>query len=476
MRLDTELLDGPPAAGARILALARCADVEEAAARLADPADGEALHDLRVALRRLRSTLTALAPLLGDPLRERQRRRLRKAARLTGPAREAEVLLAWLQGTRELLQAPWRGAQDWLVERVERARQHAAAAVADRAVPRLARVLPRLARRLARPAPPPAPGAPASLAAALAPLLRERAVALREALRGVAGAEDAAGLHGARLQAKRLRYLLEPLRGQEGSGADEAVRALKGLQELLGEWHDAHQAREALVAARVEATADRARWRDRGGGEADFRPGLLALERLAAARAAAPWARLEADHLGAQATPLLDLAYAVVAWLEARGAEEIAAAPERRLLLTGLPSEVTGGEVEEVEQGWLAGARPVESVGLVRSTLGEQHFRARGAARGSAVVEPLARADFESLWPLTEGRRVSRRSHRAPVEPGWRFDEYLDRRLVLAVAEGESPAPEAAPPAWLEPLVVREVTGERGYTDEALARRPPRRG
>jgi CYTH domain-containing protein len=71
---------------------------------------------------------------------------------------------------------------------------------------------------------------------------------------------------------------------------------------------------------------------------------------------------------------------------------------------------------------------------------------------------------------------VARRSHRAPIEPGWRFDEYLDRRLVLAVAEGESPAPQAAPPTWLEPLVVREVTGERGYTDEALARRPPRRG
>ncbi len=290
----------------------------------------------------------------------------------------------------------------------------------------------------------------------------------------MAGADDVAAIHGARLEGKRLRYLLEPLRGVTGSGADEAVAALKELQDLLGEWHDAQAAQQALAAALTEAAADRARWRGRGGGDADYRPGLLALERLAAARGAAQWSRLEEGYLGARATPLLDLAYAVVAALEARGAEAAAgagAATERRLLLTALPVEVAGGEVEEVEQGWLPGERPRESVGLVRSALGEQHFRARTGGRGPAAVEPLARGDFEALWPLTEGRRVARRSHRSPAEPAWRFDEYLDRRLVLAVAEADAP-----PPPWLEPLVVREVTGERGYADDALARRPPRRG
>ncbi len=141
MRLDPELLDGPPGAGARVMALARCADVEEAAGRLADPADAEALHDLRVALRRLRGALRALAPVLGEPLPEKDLRRLRKAARLTGPARDAEVLLAWLDGTREQLQAPYRGALDWLQERVERRRTRAAAKVARRALPRLGRFL-----------------------------------------------------------------------------------------------------------------------------------------------------------------------------------------------------------------------------------------------------------------------------------------------------------------------------------------------
>jgi hypothetical protein len=43
---------------------------------------------------------------------------------------------------------------------------------------------------------------------------------------------------------------------------------------------------------------------------------------------------------------------------------------------------------------------------------------------------------------------------------------------VLAVAEEGNAEP---PPPWLEPVLVRDVSGERGYLDEALARRPARR-
>jgi len=55
---------------------------------------------------------------------------------------------------------------------------------------------------------------------------------------------------------------------------------------------------------------------------------------------------------------------------------------------------------------------------------------------------------------------------------GWHFDEYVDRPLVLAVAEEGN---VEAPPEWLEPVLVREVSAERGYLDEALARRSARR-
>jgi hypothetical protein len=311
---------------------------------------------------------------------------------------------------------------------------------------------------------------------ALAALLRAQAVALREAIGEVVGPDDVPAIHQVRIEGKRLRYLLEPLRGTPGADAEEAVKGLKRFQDLIGEWHDAQSARLALAAAQVEAQADRARWRGQGGGDADYRPGLLALDRLAAQRAAALYAELEADHLKGRATRLLDKVYAVVAALEERGAvpEDAAGgavAPERRLLLTGLPPQAIG-EVEEIEQGWLPGDRARESVGLVRSSAGEQHFRSRPGPRGPAAVEPLTRGDFEAFWPLTEGRRVAKRSHFSTAVPGWRFDEYLDRRLVLAVAD---PGNQAPPPDWLEPLLVRDVTGERGYADETLARRPPRK-
>jgi hypothetical protein len=114
-----------------------------------------------------------------------------------------------------------------------------------------------------------------------------------------------------------------------------------------------------------------------------------------------------------------------------------------------------------------------ESVGVVRERGGERWFRRHASGRGATAEAPLTRAEFEALWPLTEGRRLSRRGVRSGAAPGWRFDEYTDRRLVLAVAE----APDAGePPPWLEPVAVRDVTGERGYQDEVLARRAGRRG
>jgi RNA polymerase sigma factor (sigma-70 family) len=277
-------------------------------------------------------------------------------------------------------------------------------------------------------------------------------------------------LHRARIEAKRLRYLLEPLRRLPSGRAAEAVAALKGLQELLGSWHDRHQARQALASALVEAAADRAR-SDRDASSGDLRPGLLAIDQQAAREATAIYQQLAEVYLPTRATAVLDLAYAVVAELEGPSdeAERVEPVPERKLLLTGLPAEAAGGVVEEVAQGWLPGEQ--EHVGMVRSAGGERFFLARPAARGATELEAISRADYEAWWPLTEGRRLSHRSHRVAALPGWRFDQFTDRRLVLAVVESGA---EATPPAWLEPAVVRDVTEERGYLDEALARRAPR--
>jgi hypothetical protein len=173
-----------------------------------------------------------------------------------------------------------------------------------------------------------------------------------------------------------------------------------------------------------------------------------------------------------------DAAYAVVAAREARdgGADEHEAGPpplpERRFLVTAIPPEGRGGFVEELEQGWLPGDGS-ESVGVTRAPHDEQWFRARAPGRGRpGRIQSISRTDFEAFWPLTEGRRIAKRRHLVPASPGWHFDEYVDRALVLAVAEEGN---EADPPGWLEQALVREVSSERGYLDAALARRPARR-
>src|SRR5260370_4217590 len=95
-----EILERSPEEGARRLALAYLDQAAAALPRLADPEDGEALHDLRVALRRLRSCLDSYAEQLGDSVPKKLSRRLRRLARATGPGRDAQVQIAWLREER----------------------------------------------------------------------------------------------------------------------------------------------------------------------------------------------------------------------------------------------------------------------------------------------------------------------------------------------------------------------------------------
>jgi anti-sigma factor RsiW len=85
------------------------------------------------------------------------------------------------------------------------------------------------------------------------------------------------------------------------------------------------------------------------------------------------------------------------------------------------------------------------------------------------AAEPVDEDTFDAYWPLTAGRRLHRFRRPVPGAPGWRVEEHVDRRLVLAVGPRGAP-----PPGWLADLAVREVSEERAYRDEAVARRPAR--
>jgi CHAD domain-containing protein len=90
------LLDRPAAEAARLLALRLLDDAASARLRLGRPDDPEALHDFRVAIRRLRSSIRAWRDVLDNAVSPRVLRRLRRLARATSESRDLEVHLAWV--------------------------------------------------------------------------------------------------------------------------------------------------------------------------------------------------------------------------------------------------------------------------------------------------------------------------------------------------------------------------------------------
>ena len=78
---------------------------------------------------------------------------------------------------------------------------------------------------------------------------------------------------------------------------------------------------------------------------------------------------------------------------------------------------------------------------------------------------------FESMWPLTQGRRV-RKIRWVIRQDGkvWELDEFIDRDLVLLEVELSDVHEQVTLPSWATPLIDREVTDEPEYTNHQLAR------
>jgi CHAD domain-containing protein len=119
MKVDETVIDRSAEEGARYVALALLADGDGAAARLAAGGDDEALHDFRVALRRLRSTLRAFRPWLKGSVERKMEKRLRRLAHATNDARDAQVQLQWIGEQRHALGRRQRVAVEYLSERLE---------------------------------------------------------------------------------------------------------------------------------------------------------------------------------------------------------------------------------------------------------------------------------------------------------------------------------------------------------------------
>jgi CHAD domain-containing protein/CYTH domain-containing protein len=454
--------------GARRIALTHLGHATVARGRLLSQSDPEALHDYRVALRRLRSCLRAYRKPLRSSVRSKTRRQLRRLARSTNPARDLEVHLGWMEQQRAGAGESERPGIAWMIERLSAARDGAAEHMLDLDSALFPKLQPRLTSRLTRfrtTIDLDSDSARRSTAAVTARRLRDACRRLKDRLGRIQGYSDEEAIHRARIAAKHLRYLIEPFAAAVPDGG-AAVERLKSLQDGFGDVHDAQvfeaELRQAMPAAHRAAPV--------GPG---FVPGLEALLAALQERGRQAFEQTAAVWLGEAADPFFQMAAALadaVAELVHRDREV-----ERKFLLTGLPPlEGAEGPVE-IEQGYLPGERLIERIRRMRSD--DKIELVRTVKEGSGLTrleleEPVTPDVFDQLWPLTEGRRLRKRRYRVPDgDLTWEIDEFTDRDLVLAEVELTGRPVNVTLPSWLSPHVDREVTEDEAYSNLRLASR-----
>lgn len=199
--------------------------------------DAEELHQMRVATRRLRSTLRTYRPVLDPDWADALRERLRATAAALGAVRDLDVLL------KRLDEEPLDGAavdgqaqvHDILMGRRESARQGLLAVLDD---PDHADLIEELLRAAHAPRCLD-PGGPAG--PQLAPLAAKAWDRLRTAQRTMEP-------HDVRIRIKRLRYAAEAIEPAFGKPAKQLADAAGEAQDVLGGYQDAWVARDAYLA------------------------------------------------------------------------------------------------------------------------------------------------------------------------------------------------------------------------------------
>jgi len=253
----------------------------------------DSVHQLRVASRRLRSTLQSFRAIIPRSASDQVIAELRWLAGVLGEARDAEVLASRLRHNlrevpAELLLGPVEARIQAHFARLSGAAGREVGEALDS--PRYLALLDSLDQLIDKPRLTPEAAGPAGdvLAAAARRAYRRTARRLRRARRAPAGQAREVAYHEARKAAKRARYAGETVSLALGQPARRFAKQMKQIQSVLGDHQDAVVARgvdrelgisafqagenafsygllydrEDQLAARLRAEARRV-WRDR---------------------------------------------------------------------------------------------------------------------------------------------------------------------------------------------------------------------
>ena len=203
-----------------------------------------AVHDLRVAIRRCRSVAAAMEEIDPDPAWPAMRKAARKLFRALGALRDAQVMDEWVKKlgpetdpVRAHLQASFESKEPQLREEVLRA----VAKFDQRAWKHLARTLRQRSRLVSA----------GSLAAAC--LALERFESAKELHAKALRTEKPKPWHALRIGLKRFRYTVEGLLPEQYAIWSDN---LKRVQDLLGEVHDLDVLLELVKKSEFVETED----------------------------------------------------------------------------------------------------------------------------------------------------------------------------------------------------------------------------
>jgi CYTH domain-containing protein/CHAD domain-containing protein len=445
--------------------------LDDAVERLCDVGEPEsAIHEARKRCKEVRGLARLVAPALGDQFRPFDRT-VRDAARQLSPLRDAHALLATfdrllaVHGADEQLRA--------VRERQARLADEASAAVGD-GDDRIAAAVARLreARRSAgrwR-----VPDGFATLGDGLSATYGGGRDELRRARRDPTDEH----VHEWRKSVKYLWYQMRLLREVAPSVVDPMIAQLDALADALGDDHDL-----AVLVAQLDAEGD-----EIGDPVAVDHARAIAREQQALLR------------LGAFRTGAVVFAEPAPAFVERIGRywrvrvddgperptggiealrpadDEHRTAPierERKFLVEETPDGLDLADHVELRQGYLVTGRDAGVSVRVRDAGPEGCTLTVKSGRGPERLElerPLGRAEFDAAWPLTEGRRLTKRRYRIPHGDHVVELDVFDGDLAgLVIAEVEFTSAEALQSFTAPDWFGREVTDDGRYANAALA-------
>ncbi len=230
--------------------------------------DPDAIHDMRVASRRLQQVLDLLYPKPRPQELRRLRRQIRRCRRVLGDVRNCDVLLEHAQRSlgrkRSARREAWTAVQHYLLLRRSESFLRAMRRFGKI---NLAVLYVNLKEFLAhdgaheRSAEHRQHGSPATRPAFsnhLTHVLQSVWTAFEDQVTLSHRDSRPAVIHGARIATKRLRYLLEVFHEFDVAGSAEALAWLRELQQHLGDWHDLEVLEQMMIemVARPEFLRD----------------------------------------------------------------------------------------------------------------------------------------------------------------------------------------------------------------------------